>query len=275
VHRKGLTVLLLILLSLIIGYGVSSENQITTTITVYEDGYAVVETVIALDENTGEDDIITLKLLSPTFENLLVSLDGEALPYKVAGDTLVIDADDAQGIVNIYYETQELTRKEGRYWEIALNLTEYTRLYLPAGSSIVYLSNQPTKIGAENDRPVLEIGEGEWVIGYVLGRRNAEKEKTNNILEIATLSGIAAAIFTGLAFLAITYRSRFVLKRGLSQDEVRVLEFVRARGRVSEAEIRSELALPKTTVWRVVRRLERRGLVKVRKIGNRNEVEPA
>jgi uncharacterized membrane protein len=61
----------------------------------------------------------------------------------------------------------------------------------------------------------------------------------------------------------------------LSEDERRVLEIIRSKKRVSESDIRVLTHLPKTTVWRVVRRLERRGLVRVVKVGRRNEVELA
>jgi uncharacterized membrane protein len=40
-----------------------------------------------------------------------------------------------------------------------------------------------------------------------------------------------------------------------------------------EVEIREALGLPKTTAWRLVRRLEKKGLVVVRKVGNQNVVE--
>jgi uncharacterized membrane protein len=44
-------------------------------------------------------------------------------------------------------------------------------------------------------------------------------------------------------------------------------------GRALEAEIREALGLPKTTAWRLVRRLEKKGLVVVRKVGSQNVVE--
>jgi uncharacterized membrane protein len=55
---------------------------------------------------------------------------------------------------------------------------------------------------------------------------------------------------------------------------MKVIELLRSKGgRALEAEIREALGLPKTTAWRLVRRLEKKGLVVVRKVGNQNVVE--
>jgi uncharacterized membrane protein len=68
--------------------------------------------------------------------------------------------------------------------------------------------------------------------------------------------------------------SRATCLEALDRDEVKVIELLRSRGgRALEAEIREALGLPKTTAWRLVRRLEKKGLVVVRKVGNQNVVE--
>jgi uncharacterized membrane protein len=41
-------------------------------------------------------------------------------------------------------------------------------------------------------------------------------------------------------------------------------------GEVFESEMREKFKLPKTTVWRMVRRLQREGIVEVRKVGGQN-----
>ncbi|NPA47688.1 MAG: winged helix-turn-helix transcriptional regulator [Thermococci archaeon] len=57
----------------------------------------------------------------------------------------------------------------------------------------------------------------------------------------------------------------------LNEDEKRALLYVYDRGgRASQAEVREALELPKTTAWRMFRRLEEKGLIRVikRKKGN-------
>ncbi|MEM2094636.1 MAG: winged helix-turn-helix transcriptional regulator, partial [Candidatus Bathyarchaeia archaeon] len=61
---------------------------------------------------------------------------------------------------------------------------------------------------------------------------------------------------------------------GLSSTDVEVLSLVRSRGgRIFMSELRESLGLPKTTVWRRVRRLEGMGYVRTRKVGSQVEVE--
>jgi uncharacterized membrane protein len=57
--------------------------------------------------------------------------------------------------------------------------------------------------------------------------------------------------------------------------DAKVLEYVRRRGGAYETDVARELGIPRTTVFRAVRRLEERGLVRVEKREGRNWVAPA
>lgn len=60
----------------------------------------------------------------------------------------------------------------------------------------------------------------------------------------------------------------------LRPDDVKVIDFISEKGgKVLEPEIRMRFALPKTSAWRQIKRLERLGYVKVTKIGSQNQVE--
>lgn len=60
----------------------------------------------------------------------------------------------------------------------------------------------------------------------------------------------------------------------LRPDDIKVIEFLSEKGgKVLEPEIRMRFALPKTSAWRQIKRLERLGYVKVTKIGSQNQVE--
>jgi len=61
---------------------------------------------------------------------------------------------------------------------------------------------------------------------------------------------------------------------GLRPDDIKVIGFIAEKGgKVLEPEIRMRFALPKTSAWRQIKRLERLGYVKVTKIGSQNQVE--
>ncbi|MHA1632854.1 MAG: DUF7343 domain-containing protein [Candidatus Freyarchaeota archaeon] len=60
-------------------------------------------------------------------------------------------------------------------------------------------------------------------------------------------------------------------KEHLRLEDREAIEFIAsAGGEVFEAELREHFKLPKSTVWRMVRRLKREGLVEVEKVGGQN-----
>jgi uncharacterized membrane protein len=62
--------------------------------------------------------------------------------------------------------------------------------------------------------------------------------------------------------------------KDLRPDDVQVINFIQEKGgKVLEPEIRMRFALPKTSAWRQIKRLERLGYVKVTKIGSQNQIE--
>jgi uncharacterized membrane protein len=88
----------------------------------------------------------------------------------------------------------------------------------------------------------------------------------------------------GAALLAIASASLYLSRRRSSRlgqqgtelrpDDIKVIEFLSEKGgKVLEPEIRMRFALPKTSAWRQIKRLERLGYVKVTKIGSQNQVE--
>jgi uncharacterized membrane protein len=87
------------------------------------------------------------------------------------------------------------------------------------------------------------------------------------VLAVAIISIIAASML-----LLVRRRSRI---RDLRNEEVEVLRFLKERGgRVLESELRERFPdIPRTSMWRLIRRLEKQGIVRVRKVGLQNLVE--
>jgi uncharacterized membrane protein len=84
---------------------------------------------------------------------------------------------------------------------------------------------------------------------------------------------VAAAAAAGAAFLLLPTRRR--QQADLGEADSKILEYIRRRGSAYEAEIAKELDIPRTTVFRAVRRLEAQGLVRLVKKEGRNWVAPA
>jgi len=262
-----LLTLILFSLSFITVYG---ESRITRII-VYGDGVVGVEENIYL---LGEEFEVTVPILSEKIENLIVEGEGGVIPeYDLGDKSLKVET---LGItqLKIYYETQELTWKKGAAWTLRVNLTNEAEIIFPKNSTIIYLSSIPEEISVEDGSPKLSLTSGEWEITYIV---EVSPHRIEERIQVTQFMIPATGVGVGVSAVIAAY---FFLKKRkkpleLSMDEKKVLELIREKGKVSEAEIRMTLRLPKTTTWRIVRRLERKGLVRVRKIGGRNEVEPA
>ena len=149
--------------------------------------------------------------------------------------------------------------------------------------------------GSVEDRRTIMLDGGESVrINFTISR---DKPGTY-IVEIAGLKGkfvvretsvfpthliLLPVIFAALTFSLILIRWRRkpsinrIFKRHpyLRQEEKEVLMFIAENGgRAFESEIRRRFPkIPRTSLWRLVRRLEREGIVRVRKVGYGNLVE--
>ena len=66
----------------------------------------------------------------------------------------------------------------------------------------------------------------------------------------------------------------FRLKPELRQEDKEIVAFISEKGgRVFESEIRKKFLLPRTTMWRAIKRLEREGVVEVEKVDQQNLIK--
>jgi len=241
------------------------------TLRVYEDGVIVVEDKIFPEIDYGN---VTVKLLTYDVENILViSEDGKLVNYELNGDQLTIYG-ELPSQLTIHYETPALTVKNGSLWILEVYLPREAVVLMPSRSIIISLSNVPKMIAGEKDSLKLVLSPGMWKIEYIIQftpRTSIQEGQDNSyMIVIPSLGGGAAALFSAIVYIRKKRNSSILL-----DDEKRVFELIKKRKKISEAEIRALTRLPKTTVWRIVRRLERKGLVRVVQVNKRNEVELA
>jgi predicted transcriptional regulator len=63
-------------------------------------------------------------------------------------------------------------------------------------------------------------------------------------------------------------------KPHLRPEDQQVLKFLAEKeGAAFESEVRSKFQLPRTTIWRLIKRLEREELVEIRKAGGQNLIK--
>jgi len=250
-------------------------------ITVYRDGVAHVRDIVAVNSTVPS---ISLPLLGEAANVIVTEEKGQLLRYELTRDNISIYTFGASKVF-LEYDTSTLTLKEGPVWTLRLNLPAQGRIILPDGASIVYLSEKPTSIEAKDGRPVLTLAHGSWEISYVIPLQVTTTTSTataptsliptipSPFLISAGVAGIVIiTLIVGLGAL-LRRRSR-LLSETFSPADNEVLQLIKSKGgRVFESELRDSLGLPKTSAWRRVKRLERMGLVRIRKVGSQNEIE--
>jgi uncharacterized membrane protein len=248
------------------------------TLTVYRDGVVHVKIVASVNETEA---LITIPLLSSRSSDLLV-LDeaGDLLDYEVEDKNVVIYSLGATKVTLEYY-ADDLTSKESGLWTITISAPFDLSVVLPENATIIYLSAVPSAITIEGDVMRLDLYPGDWEISYELPAQPSPPtpppppSRPPSTAEFSVYHYVlAAAIICLVASMLLLIRRRIRI-RDLRSEEVEVLRFLKERGgRVLEAELRERFPnIPRTSMWRLIRRLEKQGIVRVRKVGLQNLVE--
>lgn len=121
---------------------------------------------------------------------------------------------------------------------------------------------------------------------YSIPPSTSPKKTTGNKTTSIIIGVVCAAVGIGLISVALSKRRKKRPSRDefielindpeldLNEDEKKALLYVYDRGgRATQAEIRESLELPKTTAWRMFRRLEEKGLIRIIKKKKGNVVE--
>ena len=250
-------------------------------VTVYRDGIAHVRVEASVDPI---EPSVTLPLLSSSIYNVL-ALDegGEPLSYDVEGASITVHTLGSSRLV-LEYDTDALTSKSAGTWTVSFATPYQLDLYLPEGATILYFNAPPASIRTEGERLVLTLPPGAWEVSYVLEVPPSPpppqppqppqlQPPQLPTAYLALAASCAAAV--AVASLLLLRRRRPLAFEPLKKEEADVLRFLRERGgRALEAELREAFPyIPKTTMWRLVKRLEKRGLVTVEKVGVQNVVQ--
>jgi uncharacterized membrane protein len=189
--------------------------------------------------------------------------------------------------VLIEYDTIALTKKEAEVWTLIANSSYNLTVFLPQNSTVIYLSQMPTAIDTSGTSITLSLHPSYWEISYVLpllpddGIEDNGAPWTTIPIEYL-IAAIAVVIAVLLSALLIVRRRRGpnvdkILKANpqLKKEDKDVIEFLAEKGgKAFEAEIRERFPeMPRTSLWRLVRRLERLEIVEVKRIGLENQVQ--
>ena len=279
--------LFLLLISQFFSAFVLSEGQAVSeslTITIYLDGYVLVDHRLELDQTYPS---VNVTLLGETFEDMLV-VDELNLPLNYTSferEAIIHSLDAIQ--IRITYFTQDLTSKTGKYWTLSAEVPSETTVVLPEATSIISLNNIPELIETYNDQVSLLMPSGIIEITYIADYNLHQQTPSNEIWLLAAISlPILASV--GFAFWFLRRKKHpqpenledemdiekiFEREKYLRPEEIQVIRFLgEKKGTAFEAELYEKLNLPRTTTWRLLKRLEKMEIVDIKKSRRQNVV---
>jgi len=251
---------------------------------VYRDGLVHVTQTLTVDELAPE---ITMPLISSSIENVIVLDENQlAVDYEINGEDLTVFTLGAES-VSVEYDTITLTKKEAEVWTLVADNPYNLTAFLPQNSTIIYLNNMPTSIDTSGTGINLSLYPGQWEISYVLPLISEDGTDDNRTPDSTIpidylIAAIVAVVAVIISIILIIRRRRGpnvekILKANpqLKKEDKEVIEFLAEKGgQAFEAEIRERFPdMPRTSLWRLVRRLERLEIVEVKKIGLENQVQ--
>lgn len=279
-----------LLATLVLIAPVSSASTYTSrslSLSVYSDGYVLVTQTLAVDSRATS---VEVPLIAPTVSSLMATdQNGSPLSYGFSsgGGNITVYTLGATG-VTVRYNTDNLTSKQGTVWTIAFTAKFNLTLILPQFSTIGSVSGTPYSINETKMSPEMSLSPGSWRVSYgvPLGTTSTNTNGSGGAsgggggggftyLQLGEAGAVVIAIVV-VVLLVRWWRKGGIgpVSRDLRPDDLQVLNFIQERGgKVLEPEIRMKFALPKTSAWRQIKRLERLGYVKVTKIGSQNQIE--
>ncbi len=254
----------------------------TSTVKIYRDGLAHITQTLTVDELLPE---INVTLLSSFVENLIILDQNQlAVDYQLnAANATVFTLGAAR--VSVEYDTVVLTSKDANVWTLKLNSPYNLTVLLPRNSTVVYLNQVPSTIDTTGTELSLSLSPGQWEISYIVPLQQEDQNGNTPWAAIPIeylLAAVIAAIASVIMVMLIVLRRRKInvkkiLSRnpGLMPEDIAVIEFLAEKdGKAFEAEIRVKFPdMPRTSLWRLVRRLEGLEIVEIERIGLENQVQ--
>ena len=299
--RVHVAALVLILLAMSVPLQHSFGSTRTLDFFLFPDGSTHVTYFLESDPLLP-DTIVPL--YGDSFENLLVE-DENGFPLTtqspIENEILDVETLGSSNIL-INYDTYSLISKDGKIWSFEMDSPVEFTVTMPKNSVIVGMSTIPMSMNVDSERTNILLPSGSAEITYFLAVAESSQvlipeesiqENDNSILYVA--GGVVAAAV--IAAIAIKMRSKpkqaisspqletlektetISLEKVLEMPDLReddkdIVKFIHENGgNVMESDLRKKFLLPRTTMWRAVKRLERHGLIEITKKDQQNLIK--
>jgi len=253
------------------------------TLTTYLDGFVLVSHELKLNQTFPS---INITLLGEAHDNMLI-VDEQKFPldYGIFNGKAVIYSLNASEI-QLSYFTPDLTSKTGKYWTLATQVHTNTKVILPENASIISLNNVPELIESSNNQVTVVMPTGTVEITYIT-EHSLQQQTQGNPTWLLIGAVVSFPIIASIVF-ALWFGKRkqpqpkenedeveitklFDREKYLRPEETQVIHFLAEKhGTAFEAELYEKLNLPRTTTWRLLKRLEKMEIVDIKKSRRQN-----
>jgi len=299
--RVHVAALVLILLAMSVPLQHSFGSTRTLDFFLFPDGSTHVTYFLESDPLLP-DTIVPL--YGDSFENLLVE-DENGFPLTtqspIENEILDVETLGSSNIL-INYDTYSLISKDGKIWSFEMDSPVESTVTMPKNSVIVGMSTIPMDMSVDSERTKILLSSGPAEITYFLAVAESSQvlipeeiiEENDNSILYVTGGAVAAVV---IAAIAIKMRAKpkqvisspqletlektetISLEKVLEMPDLReddkdIVKFIHENGgNVMESDLRKKFLLPRTTMWRAVKRLERHGLIEITKKDQQNLIK--
>ena len=206
----------------------------------------------------------------------------------------------------INYDTYSLVSKDGKIWSFEIDSPVEFNVIMPQNSVIVGMSTFPIDMDVASDRTKLLLPSGITEITYFLAVAESSQilpsevsTTTENDTSMMYVAGGAAVAIAAIVAITIKIRNNpkslvssttqttVVLEKNepfniekvlempdLREDDKEIIKFIHENGGSAlESDLRKKFLLPRTTMWRAVKRLERYSLIEITKKDQQNSIK--
>lgn len=301
--KRYLIITGLIIMSVIIPLQISFSSSRSLELIIYSDGSTHVSTKI--DVNSLQPDF-ELDLFGSSINNFVAIGDtGFMLSEKIVKNKAIIYTLGSSEITTDY-DIQDLISKEGRVWTFTFNSPINYTLLLPKNSVIVGMNQLPNNMEQVDEQTKLDLNAGLTEINYIFTTTINSTQKpiisNDSLFNYVNLIIILGISSTAIVVLVIILKRKqqkltsntqtqfnienitekqsvnteiiYDFKPEMREDDKEIIKFIsNNKGQAFESELRKKFLLPRTTMWRAVKRLERLGLIEIIKKDLQNLVK--
>ena len=300
--RVPLAVFVLILLAMSVPLQHSFGSTRTLDFFLFPDGSTHVTYSLESDPLLPDTEV---SLYGDSVENL-VAEDENGFPLTTQSEKNILQVETlGSSNILINYDTYSLISKDGKIWSFEIDSPVEFHVVMPQNSVIVGMSTFPIDMNVDSERTKILLPSGVAEITYFLAVAESSQilpteetpvkgEDDNSMIYVA--SGAAVAI-VAIAAIAVKMKNKpkqivstsqtTVLEKNepfniekvlempdLREDDKEIIKFIHENGGSAlESDLRKKFLLPRTTMWRAVKRLERYELIEITKKDQQNLIK--